>query len=64
MNDMALRQKLRKAEDRAEDAERRAFHAEASLNLATIRMQQAEQTMRGMVADWCECISCSKRRSV
>ncbi len=63
MTDIALRQQLRKAEERAADAERRAYHAEAALTLATTRMRQAEETMRGMVEDWCECVSCSMRRS-
>lgn len=64
MTDIAIRQQLRDAEDAATDWRRRAEHAEAQVKLAGERMRQAEDTMRGMVSDWCECFTCSKRRSV
>lgn len=58
-----LEQKLRAAEDEAAAWKRRAEHAQAQLHMATLRMQQAEDTMRGVVGDLCECIGCSRRRA-
>lgn len=58
-----LEQKLRAAEESAEDWKRRAEHAQSQLHMATLRMQQAEDTMRGVVGDLCECIGCSRRRA-
>lgn len=62
--ELALRQKLRAAEESAEYWKRRAEHAQAQLHMATLRMQQAEDTMRGVVGDLCECIGCSRRRAL
>ena len=61
--ELALRQKLRAAEDEAADWKRRAEHAQSQLGMATLRMQQAEDTMRGIVGELCECVGCNRRRA-
>lgn len=61
--ELALRQKLRAAEETIDDLTRKLEHAQSQRNLATIRMQQAESTAAWVVGELCHCISCSRRRA-
>lgn len=61
--ELALRTKLARAEETIEDLTRKLDHAQSQRKLATIRMQQAEDTMRGIVWQLRECVGCSKRRA-
>lgn len=63
MTDIALRQRCRDAEEAAEHWQRRAEHAEAQIKLARDRMLQAEDTMRWIVGELCECVGCNRRRA-
>lgn len=63
-----LEQKLRAAEDEAADWKRRAEHAQSQVHMATLRMQQAEQTTDGVVKgiamllrQRCTCTNCEHR---